>query len=164
MGAMRTIRIEPSFEAWQAAARALLAEGVEPAEVTWSEAPPGAAETLPAARAGGARVPRQFLDLARQAAGARDPQRWALLYETLWRIVHENHDLLKDPADRHVRRLKGLAAQAWREGQKAEVEEMLQLEAQGGGARSLVPAGAALPELREAATRCTGCDLYRHAT
>src|SRR5207302_2776781 len=34
----------------------------------------------------------------------------------------------------------------------------------GDGAARLVPAGAGLGELRAAAARCTGCDLYRQAT
>ncbi len=32
------------------------------------------------------------------------------------------------------------------------------------GAAAFVPQGATLPELREAAQKCKGCDLYRHAT
>jgi len=35
---------------------------------------------------------------------------------------------------------------------------------EGESAAPFVPAGAGLAELRAAAARCTGCDLYRHAT
>jgi len=76
---MRTVAITPTFEGWQSAARALLREGVAPAEVGWREAAPGEAPTDAARDApapGAARVPRQFLDLARQAARAADPARW----------------------------------------------------------------------------------------
>src|SRR5947199_361352 len=100
---MRTVAITPTFEGWQSAARALLREGVAPAEVGWREAAPGEAPTNAAHDApapGAARVPRQFLDLARQGAGAAP----------------------------------------------------------------FVPAGASLAELRAAAARCTGCELYRRAT
>jgi uracil-DNA glycosylase family protein len=159
---VKTVEIAPSFEAWQAAARVLLREGVTPADVTWRETAGPPLAVAPAA--GGARVPRQFLDLARQAAGASDPARWSALYTVLHRLVHERRDLLADPRDADVRRLKGLAAQAWRQAQRAEVQEALALEQQGGGATAFVPAGAGLDQLRAAAARCEGCALFRHAT
>jgi uracil-DNA glycosylase family protein len=159
---VRAVELAPTFEGWQAAARALLRDGVPPAEVTWREAAGAPLAEAPAP--GGARVPRQFLDLARQAAGAADPARWAALYAVLYRLVHERHDLLDDASDPDVRRLKGLAAQAWRRAQQAEAQEALALEQQGGGAAAFVPAGAGLDQLRAAAARCQGCDLFRHAT
>ncbi|HSE93951.1 MAG TPA: UdgX family uracil-DNA binding protein [Methylomirabilota bacterium] len=161
---MRTVEIAPTFEAWQAAARALLREGVPPAEVAWREHDVSDAETGPPAHVPPvARVPRQFLDLARQAASATDPGRWTALYEALWRIVHESHDLLERTRDPAVRHLAALAAQGRREARRDEAAEVPALEAEGGAAR-FVPAGAGLDALREAAARCTGCDLYRHAT
>ena len=164
---MRTVAITPTFEGWQSAARALLREGVAPAEVGWREAAPGEAPTNAAHDApapGAARVPRQFLDLARQAASAADPARWQVLYDLLWRLVRENRDLLNDTRDPQVRRLNALAAQTRREAHRAETDEALRLEQQGAGAASFVPAGASLAELRAAAARCTGCELYRRAT
>src|SRR5206468_3857861 len=164
---VRTVEIAPTFEGWQSAARALLREGVAPVEVRWSETAGGEAPTpaaLGAATPGAARVPRAFLDLARQVAGAHDPARWPVLYEVLWRLVHDDRDLLKATRDPTVRRLNALAAQARREAERAEQAEALQLEQQGAGAASFVPIGAGLAELRAAAASCTGCDLYRHAT
>jgi uracil-DNA glycosylase family protein len=159
---VRTAEIPPTFEGWQAVARALLREGVPPAEVSWREVPDVQAAAAPAA--GAARVPRQFLELARQAAEATDPGRWAALYAVLFRLVHERRDLLADARDPDVRRLKALAAQAWRQAQEAEVAEMLALEQQGGGAVPFVPRGSGLDDLRSAAARCEGCDLFRQAT
>src|SRR5262245_49439115 len=161
MGTMTQVQILATFESWQAAARHLLRDGVPPAEVTWVES--AAAETATAAPSV-ARVPRKFVDLARQAAGARDAARWAVLYEMLWRIVHERPDLLEQTRDPLVRRLNALAAAARREAQAAEVQEVLKLEAEGGGAASFVPPGVDLAGLQESARRCTGCELYRHAT
>lgn len=158
---MKTVTIQPTFESWQAAARALLRDAVPPAEVAWVEGPAAAVE--PAAR-GVARVPRRFLDLARQAAGASDPGRWQALYEVLWRLVREDRDLLARDGDRQARRLYALAAQGRREARRAEALEALELERHGGGAAPFVPAGAGISALRQAATRCTGCDLFRHAT
>ncbi|HEX9822505.1 MAG TPA: UdgX family uracil-DNA binding protein [Methylomirabilota bacterium] len=159
---MKTVEIVPTFEGWQAAARALLRERVPPADLTWREVPAAPASDTPPA--GAARVPRQFLDLARQAAGASDPSRWALLYAVLFRVVNESRDLLANTRDPDVRRLSGLAAQARRQAQQAEMQETLALEQQGGGAAPFVPGGAGLDELRAAAARCEGCELFRHAT
>ena len=160
---MKAVVIAPAFEAWQAAARALLREGVPPAEVEWREvAGAPAADTPPAA--GGARVPREFLEIARLAAGAPDPGRWSALYTVLWRLVHESRELLGNPRDPDVRRLNGLAAQGRRQAQQAEMQEVLALEQQGGGAAPFVPTHATLDELRLAAARCEGCELFRRAT
>ena len=165
---MRTVEIEPTFEGWQAAARALLRQDVPPVEVRWTESAPGEQRDLDArvvaAAPGAARVPRQFLDLARQVAGAHDPARWQVLYDVLWRLVHDDRDLLKATRDPMVRQLNALATQARREAERAEQAEALQLEPQGAGAAPFVPAGAGLAELRAASARCTGCDLYRHAS
>ena len=160
---MRTVAIAPTFEAWQAAARGLLHERVPPVEVVWQE---GAGESAAAAAPppGGTRVPRQFLDLARQAAATTDPTRWHALYAVLFRLVHERRELLADTRDPDVRRLHALAAQGRRAVQQAQMQEVLALEQQGGGAAPFVPAGASLDELRVAAARCQGCDLYRQAS
>ena len=156
---MHTVEIEPTFESWQEAARALLRDGVLPAQVRWREASAASQPSLHAEPASGAevRVPRQFLDLARQAATASDPARWQILYDTLWRLVHENRDLLKDAGDPGVRRLQMLVT-------SKSAESETRAESDGEGAAPFVPAKAGLGELRAAATHCKGCDLYRHAT
>jgi uracil-DNA glycosylase len=159
---MQTVTIAPVFESWQAAARVLLADGVAPGLVEWREA--ADAPAIAAPPPGGARVPRQFLDVARQAAAASDPARWSALYTVLWRLVHESRDLLAEGRDPDVRRLNGLAAQGRREGHQAEMRQVIALEQQGGGAAPFVPRGATLDELRAAAARCEGCELFRKAT
>jgi len=158
---MVTVVIEPTFESWQAAARALLSDGVSPGDVDWRERsgappPPRAAKFF--------RVPPKFLDLARQAAAARDTARWGALYDVLWRLVHERRELLDDRADPRVRRLHALAAQGRRETEHAEQHEVLRLEAEGGGAAAFVPAGPDLEGLTAAAKRCQSCALFREAT
>ena len=152
---MKTITLEPKFESWQAAARTLLREGVPPAEVRWREGSKTEQPSLldEASSAPAAKVPRQFLDLARKAAAAPDPERWQVLYDTLWRLIHENRDLLSDAGDPGVKRLRALAAH-----QPVEPGD------DGAGAAPFVPKGAGLRELAEAAARCKGCELYRHAT
>ena len=81
---MRTVAIVPTFDGWQAAARALLREGIAPGEVRWSETAPGEAPTdvvHGAGAPGAARVPRQFLDLARQVTAFVQELRQAELYK-----------------------------------------------------------------------------------
>lgn len=160
---MRTVDVGPTFEAWQAVARTLLHEGVPPAEVTWRPAPAGTGTGAGVAAvatqaAAGPRVPRQFLELARHAAGAADPERWTLLYEILWRLVHERRDLLADSSDPQVRRLNALAAPLRLESPSATPA------AEAPGAGAFIPPNATLDELRAASARCQGCDLFRHAT
>jgi uracil-DNA glycosylase family protein len=154
---MRTVEIVPTFESWQAAARSLLREEVHPSDVRWRESRKGVQGSLiaeaPGASPGAVTVPRPFLDLARRAATASDPARWQLLYEALWRLTHDNRELMKDKHDPLVRRLDALLPAT------SDAED-----APAASAAPFVPAGAGIAELRAAAARCTGCDLYRHAT
>ncbi len=145
---MREVQIGPGYESWQAAARALLREDVPPAEVTFH----ASGVDAPAIGAGdaGIRVPRRFVDLARAVAPHRDPARWHLLYSVLWRLVHDNRELLES-GDPDVARLLAMEAAV------AQGCEVI-------GAGPFVPAGANLADLVSAASRCTGCDLYRHAS
>lgn len=95
--AMRTVLIDPDFESWRAAARGLLAEGVEPGDVLWSdEASEGSlfgGLPQPPPPSSVPRVSAAFLDMARTACAHTDPRRWGLLYQLLWRhtIGGEKH-------------------------------------------------------------------------
>lgn len=111
---MRTIVIKPEYEVWRTAARDLLAQGVSPDEVLWSDSPEEA--SLFAGEEGAVRVsapnaikvPPAFLDIARSAAAHTDARRWALLYRMLWRLTlgGERH-LLSMATDRDVRQVQG---------------------------------------------------------
>src|SRR5215210_1718691 len=93
---MRRISFPPDFRGWQAAARQLLGEAVEPHLIDWEELntdQPGlefsSAEHPQWHEAQREfRVPRKYLQLARSVACHRDSQRWALLYRVLWRLTH----------------------------------------------------------------------------
>ncbi len=164
---MRSVAIEPTFEAWQEAARALLREGMPPGDVEWREGPAAVRPGPEGGPSAAIRVPRRFIELAGRVARHGDPARWALLYSVLWRLVHESRDLLASEADPEVRRLVTLAAEVRGEGARdAAPDAPLTLSGDAGaaGAAPFVPVGAGLAELRVAARRCTGCDLYRHAT
>jgi len=109
-------------------ARDLLRDGVHPETVTWEPADDpqpsleGLALLTPSSLEAGAtpsgtdelRVSRNFLRLAASVSCHRSPERWATLYQVLWRLVgNEPHvlDVVTDPAvhalgamDRAVRR------------------------------------------------------------
>ena len=105
---MRTIRIEPTFESWRDAARSLLVAGVGPDSVLWSDDPAEASlfvgESVGPGLSAAPKASAAFLDLARHVSAHRDPRRWALLYQILWRHTRggEKHllQLTTDPAVR----------------------------------------------------------------
>jgi DNA polymerase len=165
---VRRVEIGARFEEWQAAARALLRDAVPPDRVAWQEtAHPSlfAGGTAASAGAGSLdiRVPRAFVELARRVAAHRDPERWRLLYEALWRIVHEGRDMLTLTTDPLVQRLSRLEREA-RAPQLSTSPPGPGSAGQVPGAGPFVPAGADLAELRAAAARCEGCELYRNAS
>jgi DNA polymerase len=152
---VREVAVGPGFHSWQAAARRLLREGVRPDAVSFHATGAGVEPDVDSgASAGepGARVPRRFLDLARGVAPHADPDRWRLLYAVLWRLVHDDHDLL-ERGDAEVARLLAMEAAV------VAGREVI-------GAGPFVPAtaGTSLADLVAASARCTGCDLYRHAS
>ena len=116
---MKRIEIEPTFESWRRTARRLLAEGMAPDGILWSDALEPEQELLPglspeggsgeeSPAAAGFRVPRRFVELARSVACHRDPERWAHLYRVLWRLGRLRQGepgLLEDEVDDDVRRL-----------------------------------------------------------
>jgi probable DNA metabolism protein len=93
-------------------ARDLLAAQVEPASVTWSETAGTSlfAERLPVAQPAALLVPRAFATLAEAVVCHREPRRWALLYEALWRIAHGERCLLDVASDPLTHRLQRMAA------------------------------------------------------
>ncbi|HEV8659225.1 MAG TPA: UdgX family uracil-DNA binding protein [Thermoanaerobaculia bacterium] len=146
---MRDVRIDPTFESWQSAARGLLREGIPPGEVQWNDGTivqssllsltaPRVAEPVTEYR-----VPARFMELAQRAAAHRDPQRWDLLYRILWRIVRENRDLLTSERDPDIAQLMKLSEPT---------------------ARPFVPQASSVDALREAVKNCRGCELYKYAT
>ena len=146
---MREVRIDPTFESWQSAARSLLREGIAPDDAQWNDGSivQSSLLTLTPARpvepATEYRVPARFIELAHRAAAHADPQRWALMYRVLWRLVRENHELLNAERDADVARFMQLAEPT---------------------ARPFVPQAESVDTLREAVKQCRGCELYKYAT
>src|SRR5512134_2911543 len=97
---MTHVAAPDDFAAFRVTARALLATGVRPADVTWAHDAYGSLfneaslETDP--RASMPSVPRELVDALDAAACHRFDARWALMYRVLWRTLHENRQLIRD--------------------------------------------------------------------
>ena len=122
------------WDDFRGTARSLLAAGVRPAEVRWTDGLAESAglfgdgmgdastpvegltaESPPASP----RVPSRFLKLAKAAACHTDPGRWEALYSLLWRLSHGEPHLLADAADPDVARLH-----AWEKAVRRDVHKM----------------------------------------
>jgi probable DNA metabolism protein len=119
----RGIAIDGTYESWRDAARALAAADVPPSEVVFRE-PGGGADlfatdtAVPAAPTDALRVPRAFLDEAREVACNRADDRWQLLYRVLFRLTHGETELLGHAVDADVHRLALLAKEVRRDAHK----------------------------------------------
>lgn len=114
---VRLIRLagEDDYEGWRDAARRLSSNRVPPGGVVWrTDASPAdllaleSKEGIADMPASELRVPRAFPSLAQSAILHSSPDRFALLYELLWRLGRERH-LLEDAADPLVRKVETLA-------------------------------------------------------
>ncbi len=115
---MKTVSIEPHFQAWRKAARALLAEQCHPSDVLWSSQ--GGedngllfADELPACPATAPRlkVPKTFVRLAETVSAHRSGKQWALLYEILWEMTCGNdRRILSNQTDSRLRSLERMRA------------------------------------------------------
>lgn len=116
------VRLVQSFGEWRAAARDLIARGVPPASVQWqSTAGDGdlfsIAPAAPDPSPGNApmlRLPRSLVELLESAACFNVIDRWAFLYQVLWRWQQGQHDVIS-PADADGSRLHGMAKAVRRE-------------------------------------------------
>ena len=110
------LRSETDFAGFRAHARGLLAAGTPPDEVAWSVAgadlglfdDTAAAPAVASSSRQGPAVPPSFIDLCQDVVLHRDPQRFALLYRLLWRLVHEP-GLRHDPLDAGVMQARQMA-------------------------------------------------------
>jgi len=106
---------ETDLAGFRGEARRLLAQGVPPSELTWSAGPvgddlfsTGADAVPPAPAAAPVNVPAAFVALCEAVVLHREPQRFALLYRLLWRLVHEPA-LRHDPLDADVLQARRMA-------------------------------------------------------
>jgi DNA polymerase len=108
------------FEGWRRAARALALAGVPPEQTVWSvgEAADLFAEAGEPAAAGGFSVPRSLVQLAETVIQAREPERFAWLYDLVWRVHRGGRGILEDAADPLVSRVRLLAQSVRRDTHK----------------------------------------------
>jgi DNA polymerase len=101
-----TLHNPDDLDEFRTTARKLLAAGVAPGGVAWtnSDEPTLFAAPLPET-AKTVSVPRSFVDLAGTVICHRDEQRWPLLYQALWRIDRGESTLMQRPADPLLHRL-----------------------------------------------------------
>lgn len=111
---MRVVALaaEDDFDGWRDAARSLAAARIDPSAVVWQvgDQPAdlfGDEAVLPAA-APELRVSRRFVSLAREAILHSDPERFALLYTLLTRVIARPGSI-EDKADPLLRRLDDMA-------------------------------------------------------
>jgi probable DNA metabolism protein len=93
------------------AVRRLIAADIPPDAVIWTEPDSNDLFGLPAAaslEAPPVMLPRALTDLITPVICHRDPARYALLYQLIWRTRHGEHHLLANPADRLVHRLEAM--------------------------------------------------------
>jgi DNA polymerase len=164
---MVEVTVTGAFVSWQAAARDLLRRGVTPGDVRWVENPSGDVHAERATDGSPSIVvPRRFVELAQAAATHASPDRWAIMYRVLWRLVHENRRLLELRDDPDVQALAALQpSQTALPGFEFELTAAAGNAArQASSASSIIPAAADLDTLASAATACTACELYKSAT
>ncbi|MDB5942078.1 MAG: uracil-DNA glycosylase protein-like protein [Ramlibacter sp.] len=119
---------ETDLAGFREEARSLLAHQVPPDQVDWLTAPNSDkfAEVVPAEGRGSRHVPRaamaivpaSFLRLCEIVVLHREPERFALLYRLLWRLVHEP-GLRSDPIDADM-----LAAQQMGQAVRRDLHKM----------------------------------------
>ncbi|OYX50536.1 MAG: uracil-DNA glycosylase [Sphingomonas sp. 32-66-10] len=111
---MRVVALasQDDFDGWRDAARALAAARVDPSEVVWQVGDQPADlfgdEAVLPATAPELRVSRRFVSLAREAILHSDPERFALVYTLLTRVIARPGSI-EDKADPLLRRLDDMA-------------------------------------------------------
>ncbi|HEY1706809.1 MAG TPA: UdgX family uracil-DNA binding protein [Rhizomicrobium sp.] len=114
---------QTDFTGWRAAARRFLMNSVPPSETIWTvegdAADLLALDTTETARPASMAfsVPRAFLALAEDAIAYRDPARFTLLYELLWRL-QQDKTLLSISFDPLVHRIGGMVKAVHRDKHK----------------------------------------------
>jgi probable DNA metabolism protein len=108
-----TLDSETDFDGWRKTARALALNDVKPSDVSWrvaDDAPELFEPTAPPLEPpeGTFNVPAKFVELAEFAILHRNPERFALLYRLLWRLL-THHDLLDIATDPDVAELAAMA-------------------------------------------------------
>ena len=121
---MLTLTIDSNFTDWRDKARALLRAHISPSEVIWQEPgqaslfdlPSDSPSPIPPPKVPAPSVTQEFLSLAQNLSHHRAPDRWAILYLTLWRLTHGGEkNLLKISSDPTTARLQKMRKEIGRD-------------------------------------------------
>lgn len=119
---MRVLKAE-SFDEWREQARALLAAGATPLEVSWADAAQPALfgdDPLPLPGAFSFHVPKGFMSIASVVACHRDVRRWDMLYQLLFRLHAGEKNLLQIATDPLIHALDMIQKAVRRDAHKAK--------------------------------------------
>jgi uracil-DNA glycosylase len=110
-----SLRPGADLDGFREAVRSLFARGIAPGDVVWTagDAPAlfGQGDTGPLPPGRGTAplsLPRVVHDLVAAVVRHRDPERYALLYELIWRVGHGERSLPGIPSDPLVHRLQAM--------------------------------------------------------
>ncbi len=101
--------VSGSFADWRETARGLIAQSVEPENVIWAAETQGGLFRSELSGTGpecNVKVPANFIRLAQAVACFDEPKRWELLYRILFRLTHEDRNLLEIESDADVSQAK----------------------------------------------------------
>ena len=166
------VRLAQSFDEWRATARELIARKVPPADVAWHAQTDGGDlfSTAPEATDASApmlRLPRQLVELLQAAACFNVHDRWAFLYQVLWRWQLGQHDVIS-PADADGARLHAMAKAVRREEHDMHAYVRFRERAESDGAPRFVawfePTHAVLPQVARHFARRMGSTSWMIAT
>jgi DNA polymerase len=111
------LRPGADLDGFRAAARTLIADGVGPRDVMWSD--DGVGDLFgdpPSARAAPAlMLPKGAADLIKAVVCHSNPERYGLLYELIWRVVHGEKALAEIACEPLVHRLRGMSKSVHRD-------------------------------------------------
>ena len=87
---------ETALDEFRTHVRALIANKIAPNDVTWatSKSADLFGDPVPPATEAKFTVPSAFVELAQHVLYHREPERFALLYQVIWRMLHGERDLL----------------------------------------------------------------------
>ncbi len=132
---LTAVRFHPDFSSWQQRARQLLMDEVPPQRVWWQ---PDHTQKRGVASSSDStiRVPKSFVAQARAASCHRSDDRWALLYQLLWRLTHDEKHLMHLSSDQHVAQLQNYAKAVSRDVHKMKAFVRFRaVDVEGGGQR-----------------------------
>lgn len=106
---MINANISGTFADWRSTARALAARSVDPDNVVWTSHMQGGLFQLPLPQTGSnptLNVPAKFIRLAQAVSCFDEPAKWDLLYRILFRLTHQDPNLLEIESDIDISQAK----------------------------------------------------------